>query len=67
MPESIDTKEAWEWLRKAHLKIRTVTTDYAKHHIDISAASPLCRMCEEKGETVHHIISGCKKMTQKKI
>ena len=33
-----------------------------KRHIDKSADSPLCRICEEKGETVHHIVSECKKM-----
>ncbi len=76
MPESIDAKETWKWLRKADLKIQTesllcaaqeqaLRTNYVKHHIDKSAESPLCRMCEEKGETVHHIVSECKKLAQK--
>ncbi|XP_063595812.1 uncharacterized protein LOC134772704 [Penaeus indicus] len=44
---------------------QALRTNYVKHHIDKSAESPLCRMCEEKGETVHHIVSECKKMAQK--
>ena len=76
MPQSTDENKTWEWLRKADLKIHTesllcaaqeqaIRTNYVKHHIDKSAESPLCRMCEEKGETVHHIVSECKKMAQK--
>ena len=76
MPESTDVKKTWEWLRKADLKIQTesllcaaqeqaLRTNYVKHHIDKSAESPLCRMCEAKGETVHHIVSECKKLAQK--
>ena len=76
MPESTDQKKTWEWLRKADLKIQTesllcaaqeqaLRTKYVKHNIDKSTESPLCRMCEEKGETVHHIVSECKKMAQK--
>ena len=60
MPESTDEKKTWKWLRKADLKIQTesllcaaqeqaLRTNYIKHHIDKSAESPLCRMCEEKG------------------
>ena len=26
---------------------------------------PLCRMCNEKGETVQHIVSECKKLAQR--
>ena len=36
-----------------------------KHHIDKAAESPLCRLCGEKSENVDHIVSGCKKLTQK--
>ena len=36
-----------------------------KHHIDRTAASPLCRMCVETGESVCHLVSECKKLAQK--
>ena len=35
-----------------------------KFHIDKTAESPLCRMCNRKVETVQHIVSGCKKLAQ---
>ena len=77
MPESVDANETWRCMRKADLKIQTesllcaaeeqaLRTNYGKYHIDMSVESPLCRMCEEKGETVHHIVSECKKLAQKK-
>ena len=73
MPESTDGKETWKWLRSAGLKIQTETllcaaqeqalrTNYVNHHIDKSIESPLCRLCEENGETVYHIVSECKKL-----
>ena len=60
MPESTDEKKTWKWLRKVDFKIQTesllcalqeqaLRTNYIKHHIDKSAESPFCRMCEEKG------------------
>ena len=36
-------------------------TGYLKFHIDKTAESSLCRTCNEKVETVKHIVSGCKK------
>ena len=76
MPESTDAKETWKWLRSAGLKIQTeallcaaheqaLRTKYIKHDIDKSIESPLCRLCEENGETVSHIVSECKKLAQK--
>ena len=61
IPESTDVKKTWEWLRKTDLKIQTesllcaaqelaLRTNYVKHHIDKSAESPFCRMCEAKGK-----------------
>ena len=71
--ESTDGKETWKWLKSAGLKIQTKTllcaaqeqalrTNYIKLHIDKSIESPLCRLCEENGETVYHIVSECKKL-----
>ena len=37
-----------------------------KYHIDRTSENPLCRLILwEKGESVQHIISGCKKLAQK--
>ena len=35
-----------------------------KFYIDKTAESPLCRMCNEKGKTVQHTVSECKKLAQ---
>ena len=77
MPES-DTKKTWEWLRKAELKIQTesllcVAQEHAfrindaEHHIGRVnyAQSPPCRMCEEKVETLHHVVCESKKLAQR--
>ena len=66
MPETTDAEQTWSWLRSSDLKVQTealicaaqeqaLRTNYMKHHIDQTAASPLCRMCGEKGESVCHL------------
>lgn len=76
MSEPRDAKKTWAWLGKANLKIQAESylcaaqgkplgTNYVKHRIDKSVGPPLCRMCEGKGETVHPIVSECKKMAQR--
>ena len=37
---------------------------YTRFHIDLSAESPLCRMCGSKGETVAHVARECGKRAQ---
>lgn len=60
--------------RNVDLKIQTLLrvaqeqafrTICVKHHIVRSVESLVCGMCEEKGDTVDHIVSGCKKVAQK--
>ena len=34
-----------------------IQTEYVIFHINKTAVSPLCQMCNEKGETVQHIVS----------
>lgn len=60
--------------RNVDLKIQTLLrvaqeqafrTICVKHHIVRSVVSLVCGMCEEKGDTVDHIVSGCKKVAQK--
>ena len=70
-------EESWSWLRKGDLKIQTealiwagqeqaLRTNYVKYHIDKTVESPLCRLCDEKGESVSHIVCECKKLSQRK-
>ena len=40
-------------------------TNYIKFHIDKAVDSPLCRMCDERGESVFHLISECEKLAQR--
>ena len=44
---------------------QAIRTEYVKHKIDITAQSPLCRMCDKKSETISHIVSACEKLSQK--
>ena len=43
---------------------QVIRTKYVKFHIDKTGESSLCRMCDEKGETVQHIVSERKKLAQ---
>ena len=74
--EKVDKEKMWQWLSRGDLKVETeallcaaqepaIRTNYMKYHIDKTSESPLCRLCGEKGESVLHITSGCKKLTQK--
>ena len=74
--EHIDWESSWQWLKKGDLKAPTealicsaqeqsLRTNYIRHHIDKTSESPLCRMCNEKGETVSHIVSECKSLAQR--
>ena len=36
-----------------------------KHHINKTSESLLCKLCEKKGETMQHLVSGCEKLAQK--
>ena len=76
MPETVDKDKTWEWTRKSDLKVETealifaaqeqaLRTNYVKFNIDKSIDSPLCRMCNQKGETINHILSECKMLAQK--
>ena len=55
MPETMNEKETWNWLKQVHLKVeieamfcagqeQVVQTNYVKYKIDKTAQSPLCRM-----------------------
>ena len=68
-------KESWNWLVRGDLKRSTEGTLTAaqeqatrtrsiKYHIDKTVDSPLCRLCNEREETVAHIVSECPMLAQ---
>ena len=76
MNEMTDKEGTLRWLSKSDLKSTTealicaaqeqaIRTNYTKYAIDKTTDSPACRMCEERGETISHIASECKKLAQK--
>ena len=73
--EEISTKETWGWLSKGELKRETegtilaaqeqsLPTNYLKARIYQVQESPICRMCNDKVETVNHIASECSALAQ---
>ena len=77
MPETVDKEKSWRYLGQGALKVITeallcaaqeqdIGTKYIKFHVDKTAKSPLWWMCNEKGQTVQHIVSECKKLAQHK-
>ena len=77
MPETTDAEQTWSWLRSSDLKVQTeglicaaqeqaLRTNYVKYHIDRTAKSSLnLKKCGEKGESVCHLVSECKKLARK--
>ena len=70
--------KTWQWSSKSDMKIGTeallcaaqeqaITTNYIKHHISETSESPLCRLCEKKGESVQPLVSGCGNWLRKNI
>ena len=72
----IDGEDSWRWLRdgffqegyrrlnnscsKTSFKINSIN-----HSIYKTSETPLCRLCADSTETARHIVSGCKKLTQR--
>ena len=42
-------------------------TNYVKFHVDKTVESSLCRMCNEKGESVSHLLSECSKLAEREF
>ena len=72
--EGIDWDRTWQWIAKGDFKGCTealiysaqeqaLRTNYTRFHVDHTAESPLCRMCESKEETMAHVVSECGKVT----
>ena len=73
--QGVDWDKTWQCLLKGYLKGCTealicsaqeqaLRTNYIEFHIDKTADSPLCRMCGERGESIYHLISECRKLAQ---
>ena len=66
---------SWKWIRKGYLKKETEGTIFAlqnqatrtrwtEKNIYNEDVSPKCRMCDERDETIAHVVSECKVFAQ---
>ena len=71
----MDDKDSWLWLQKGVLKKETeglilaaqeqaLRVNWIKKMIDKQGCSAKCRMCDERDETVAHIVSECSQLAQ---
>ena len=68
-------EKTWKWLRKENLKRETeftliavrnnaLRTNHIKSRIDTTQQNHRCRLCNDRYETINHIISECRKLPQ---
>ena len=73
--EKVRDPLTWDWLKKGYLKKETegmimaaqdqaLRTRYIRKEIDKEDISAECRLCNERNETVSHIVSECKMLAQ---
>ena len=73
---NISHDKTWTWLRKGNFKRETesilmaaqnsaIRTNHIKARIDKTQQNSKCRLCSDRDETIHHIISECSKLAQK--
>ena len=73
---NISHQKTWIWLRKRNLKRETeflliaaqdiaIRTNRIKARIDKTQQNSKCRLCDDRDETINHIISECRKLAQK--
>ena len=43
---------------------QALPTRWRKVHIEKQAGTPMCRMCDQREETIFHILSECSKLAQ---
>ena len=66
----------WAWLRKVNFKRETesrlmavqnsaIRTNHIKARTDKTQQNSKCRLCDDRNETINHIISLCGKLAQK--
>ena len=59
-------KQVEDWNRLCATQEQANRTNCVKHHTDKISESPLCRLCDKKGEIVQHLLSGCENCSQEK-
>ena len=75
---NISHNKTWTWLRKGNLKRETesllmavqnntIRTNHIKVRIDETQQNSKCRLCDDRDETINHIISECSKLAQKEF
>ena len=73
---NISHQKTWTWLRKGNLKRETeslviaaqdnyIRTNHTKARIDKTQQNSKCRLCGDRDETIHPIISECSKLALK--
>ena len=73
---NISHEKTWTWLRKGNFKRETesllvsaqnnaIRTKHIKARIDKTQQNSKCRVCDDRDETINHIISECTKLAQK--
>ena len=73
---NISHQKTWSWPRKGHLKRETeslliaaqdnaIRSNHIKARIDKTQQNSKCRLCSDRDETIHPIISECSKLVLK--
>ena len=73
---NISHEKTWTWLRKGNFKRETesllmeaqnsaIRTTHIKARIDKTQQKSKCRLCDDRDETINHIISECSKLARK--
>ena len=73
--DKTDTRMTYRWIRNGFMKKETeglitaaqdqaLPTRWKKVHIEKQGGTSMCRMCNEREETIFHILSECQKLAQ---
>ena len=76
LKNTISHQKSWAWLRKGDFKRETkslliaaqnkaIRTNHIKAKIDETQQNSSCWLCDDRDETINHIISECNKLAQK--
>ena len=74
--KNISHDKTWTWLRKGNFKRETesllmaaqnnaIRTNHIKARIDKTQQNSKCRLCDDRDQTINHMISECSKLAQK--
>ena len=74
--KEVRSDQCWAWLQNGDLKRETesvivaaqnqsIRTNLVKAKIDKYQGDSLCRVCRKLDESIHNVVSGCSKPTQK--